>query len=79
MKFQCWKCKWWIGLKTNADLDIQYNYIICKDDEIVKNFFFKELICVKENKESWKSKLFYFDIKFSKLIRKTCVEDVVII
>jgi hypothetical protein len=37
--------------KTNANLAIQY-YIICKDYEIVKNKFFKKLICVKEIKES---------------------------
>jgi hypothetical protein len=55
------------------------NYIFCKDDEIVKNYFFKELICVKEIKESWESKIFYFDIDFSKLIKKMCVEDVAII
>jgi hypothetical protein len=64
--------------KTNANLAIQY-YIICKDYEIVKNKFFKKLICVKEIKESWESKIFYFNIDFSKLIRKKCVEDVVII
>lgn len=46
--------------------------------KLSKIFFFKELICAKEIKESWESKIFYFDIDFSKLIRKTCVEDVAI-
>jgi len=50
------------------------NYIICKDDEIVKNIFFKKLICVKEIKESRESKIFYFDIDFSKLIRKNVLK-----
>jgi hypothetical protein len=50
------------------------NYIICKDDEIVKNNFFKKLICVKEIKKSWESKIFYFDIDFSKLIRKNVLK-----